>query len=76
MVRNAETSLYFRSQYLPVKQVKEGQPHATALATSSAQDVVEKVRNAVLELLKKHAVLAGINLNELVKLAGVNRSLV
>lgn len=44
--------------------------------TAGAQNTIEKVQNAVLEMLDKQGVLAGINLNEVAKLAGVNRSLV
>ncbi|MBH1963028.1 MAG: TetR/AcrR family transcriptional regulator [Comamonadaceae bacterium] len=44
--------------------------------TAGGQETIAKVQNAVLEMLEKQGVLAGINLNEVAKLAGVNRSLV
>ncbi|KKB84435.1 hypothetical protein VW29_10825 [Devosia limi DSM 17137] len=39
-------------------------------------ETIEKVEDAVLEMLHDQGVLAGINLNEVAKLAGVSRSLV
>ncbi|WP_415183191.1 TetR/AcrR family transcriptional regulator [Phaeovulum sp.] len=43
---------------------------------ADAAETVEKVEDAVLALLAEQGVLAGINLNEVAKAAGVNRSLV
>lgn len=43
---------------------------------SGASDTMAKVQQAVLEMLAKDGPLAGINLNEVAKRAGVNRTLV
>ncbi len=59
-----------------MKDAEEDNRAAVPPASTGAQDTIEKVQNAVLEMLEKQGVLAGINLNEVAKLAGVNRSLV
>lgn len=59
-----------------MKYSEEGHLATVSPTSAGAQATIEKVQNAVLEMLDKQGVLAGINLNEVAKLAGVNRSLV
>lgn len=49
---------------------------ATSTTDSTPTDTAAKVEEAVLQMLQEQGVLAGINLNEVAKTAGVNRTLV